>query len=165
MVGFTSDKFTEKEKNATKKNNNQAILFCIVMFSITDYCKKSFHQSAPAKKRIKLETVGWVQLLCVVKKQTLEVELGIPCCCSGKRSPKCIHFTGLLKGISRWVDGIPLCSHSFIVLLDSVYAWSFLSFLSCFFGKQTSVKTLLHHISGRFFLLKARSLCILCIHQ
>jgi len=62
---------------------------------------KSIYQSAPAQKRIKVEMAGCVQLFCAVKEKTLEVQLGITCCCSGKRSPKCIHYAGVLKGISR----------------------------------------------------------------
>lgn len=45
-------------------------------------------------------------------------------------------------------------SHSFAVLLGSMYPWSFPSSSPCFFG-QPSIQSPLHHINGRvFFLIK-----------
>lgn len=103
LVDFTPDKFTEKKENATNPLPSCTWLYWDD-FYYSGNCRinLSIYQSAPGKRMIKVEILGCMQLLCIIKKQTLEVQLGITWCCSGKCSPKCIHFTEILKLISRW---------------------------------------------------------------
>lgn len=145
-----------------KKINNQAPLGCAAMIYVMVVTAKSIYQSAPVQKRIKGEMAGCVQLLCAVKKKTLEVQLGIICCCSGKCSPKCSHYAGVLKGISRWVDHTSLRILIHLQFSWTMYACSFPSFLSCSFIRQnlSSVSSALYSWQKVFPQSQ-----IICLHQ
>lgn len=137
LVWFDLDKVTEKREN---ENPLQTVLDSIVMISMAVATAEWTYLSISTRKGEDKR-----KMLCIVKKQPLAVQLGITCCCSGNVLPSARFKRTLERHF--WISGCLSTPPS--PMFAAVQAGSFLSFLSCSFGRQLSIQTPLHHIANR----------------